>query len=323
MAFEDIVKSITDEADRTSVAALAVKYPVLKDFAEMGEKAKAARPFVDQIAKMYNRQDLDLPEVAKLAAGWENWKQTEWDAESKMTVGEKRAKAALDEVNAQLTELQGRGETEMTIEEVNQHVAKILSEQGVVTREELKKVLPLDTFFDKDGKSIVATKADVMDAHNRLAGRFSEVYGELTPEFASHYQDFKEPIDFKKVEAVMIEYAKNNGGRMMGAKAAYREAYRDKFETREKEQRQAEITAAEARGEEKARKSFQQSSSGHAIPVDSRGGLGHMGPIQKRYVSKQVPAADGKPVEAPLGKGMLSRLAAQEHAEKQNNAGAA
>ena len=70
MSFESIISSIAEEADRKAVADLAAKYPVLKDFAELGEKAKAAAPYVDQIGKRYNRTDLDIARVAKLAADW-------------------------------------------------------------------------------------------------------------------------------------------------------------------------------------------------------------------------------------------------------------
>lgn len=325
MAFEDIIRQIGEEADRTAVADLAKKYPVLKNFAELGEKASAAQPHLDQINTLNKRTDIDLPRALKLAADWESWKSEHWDGQSGSTKAEKQAKDALASAQARIAELEAGVsiEGEMTIEEVNQALDKKLSDMGVVTKSDIPKLLPMDRLVDKEGKPIVATREDLDRYTNGIAGRFEEIYAALTPEMVTHHQMFGEPIDVNKVLGVMKTFFDENK-RPMKASDAYKEAYREKFVERDKQHRQKEIEDAEKRGADKKALELQQSSGGRAIPLDSRGSI-VSGPVMKRWQDKVKAAAEANKGSAngKLGSGHVTAEATRRYYEQQNSGSAA
>jgi hypothetical protein len=326
MAFEDILRSIAEETDRAAFFAVAEKHPSLKKYIELGEQAQNAMPFLERARKAIKNPDLDIPKALEAEASWEEWKASNWDDVAKMTHPQKRAvdmlasaETDLAATRARVAELEARGETEMTGEEIDALVNKRLEERGVVTRADLPKLLPMDRLMDKDGNPLVATRGDVNDSLNRIGGRFQEIYKDLTPQMIEHHATFGKQLEMQKVYDVMEAEFKATG-RPMEPLAAYKKAYAPEFAERETANRAKEIQEAEARGEQKGRQMVTQSQNGRGIPL-SGGGVSQ-GPLMKRYLSKQTTSEAGKPIDAPLGKGLIAQDAAAKFQQKADGVGA-
>jgi len=315
VAFEDLLKTIADETDRAGVEQLAKKYPVLKEAGDILDKVKAAQPHLSRLKELTGRE-FDPAGAAKFAADWQGWAADQWDRENNATKSELATKALLDQAQARIAELEQLGASDVTIEEMKSELNKALTEAGVVTKKDLPTLLPMDRLFDKEGKPRVATMDDVSGWTNGLAGRFQEAFAELTPEVNRHFQTFGEYPDLNKVFSTMLEEQKAAGGRPVKPLDAYRKTYSEQFAAKEKEAMEKKIADAKAEGIAEGKKAVQQSTGGRAIPIDSRGGLA-MGAVARRVQAKIQKDADGKTIEAPLGRGIIAAKAAEEFLAKQ------
>jgi hypothetical protein len=91
---------------------------------------------------------------------------------------------------------------------------------------------------------------------------------------------------------------------------AYNDFYKDKFSTREKETKAAELARAKEEGIAEGRKLAAAASGRSTSPVDGGGGGRKLGPLQRR-------PKEGDPIDAPLGKGIISQQYAQQKREKE------
>jgi len=315
MAFSDILQTIAEETDRTTIQNLATKYPSIREFVETGEHARK----LEERLKAFGVTNLE--QGVEYVRGWKKWKDENWDSEAKMTREEKAAKENLVQIQARLNELEARQETDMTPEEVRALVDEQLNGRKIVTEEDLNTLLPKDRFF-KDGKPALVTTEDVERRLNGVAMRFQSIYEELTPQLLSHEKTFGEPVDVKKIFATMDEeFAKSR--RLLSATEAYQMVYGPKYTEREKAAQQKAVEDAKAagiaEGEKKGRLAVQQSQGGgRGMPAG--GGSAPVGAVMKRVASRQPKSGDGSPIEAPLGKGIIAAVAAQQHMEKADSA---
>ncbi len=319
MSFESILASIGEEAERSQLKLLADKYPALREAGDALDPFKAAQIEAAELEKMTGVK-FSPQSAAEFARKWQRWAAEHWDAEHNTTKGELATHALLDEANTRLAEIEASRGTEMTAEELNAILDKRFGEAGFAKTEDIKKMLPLDKLVDKDGKAIVATQDDLTRWANGMSSRFEEIYATLTPEMVRHHQTFGEPIDVNRVIGVMNEEFKTSG-RPMKAIDGYKKAYAPEFEKRASEQREAEIKKAREEGIAEGKKAVAQATGGRAIPLDSKGGIAAMGAVARRVQAKIVKDAEGKTIDAPLGRGIIAQRAAAEYAEK--NAGAA
>ena len=320
MSFDNILKSINDEADRNALSGVASKYPTIRELTELGEQARGAMPHLDRVRKATGKDSAGLEDALKLGADWAEWLPKAWDAERRMTKSEAAARDELTTAQTELEALRARGETEMTAEEMQTLIDRRIDDRGLVSKDKWAEALPPE-FRDKDGKPLMVTRDQMEQRLNGMAGRFESIFQELTPQVVEHHQRFGESLDIGKVFKTMNEeFEKSGKTKLMTAKEAYDFTYRDKFEAAAKERRDKEIVEAEARGETKGRKEAMKETAGRGMPAGGGSGA-PMGAVMKRVTERQKKTADGETIKAPLGRGIIASQAAQEYAEKGGGAG--
>ena len=305
MSFESILRDIHEETDRDSLAILAGKYPSLREYADIGSKYADLAPRLRRLGgdQAGERFATDPEAPVKLAEAWQEWRDTNWDPDAKMTRAERRKQELLDAAEQKITELEARSDTDMSPEEIRAMAREVANEalknNGGITAEQLQAKL--------DKEIIPKLQSDF----NNTLLNFEEVFDQLGPLVVEHKAEFGESLSAKKVFERMRESAKI--GKFITASEAYRDVYGDKISAKSAEARQKELAEAEHRGELKAAKRFAEENAGRSMPVGASEGK-RMGPVQRRLQEKMKNQQTG---EAKLGTGAIAAQAAQDRREKQ------
>lgn len=297
MAFEDILRSINEETDRTQLASMAVKYPSLKEFAELGERVAPLR------ARLQSLEYTDFDPAIKELENWRGWKTSNYDPTTRMTFEEKRVKQALATAQAKINELELRGDADMTPEEIRQIVQEsitaTLAATGVVDSKALETRL-----------TDLVTNEKLTQNLNGLTTRFEDVFDKIEDVIGAHQTNFGERIRPK----VLFEHMKKTGE--MDPDKAYADMVGPRLAEKTKTEWEAKIVEAALKGEEKGRREVAQSSAGRGMPVDGKGGQ-KIGVLQRRVMERNKGKADENTTGAPLGKGVIAAHAAAQLRERE------
>ena len=304
MAFQDILKQISEETDRTALATMAEKYPSLRAYAELGEKVA---PLQERVTK--GGVFSSLENTVNYAEAQHEWHENDWNRWQNQ---HNATLEALAEAQAKITELEGRTETEMTPEEIREIVTKTLADSGVVTNKQLedrfvKALTPAASEKEKSGEIYEI----VNRSHNMLANTFQDIYTKLTPKILAHSKEFDgEILDPKAV----FDHMQKTG--QQDPIKAYDDLYAPKRTERMAAQHQAEVEKARTEGKLEGKREAAQSTSGRASIVDGK--ATSRGPLMRRWAQKvEKLTAEGKAGDAPLGSGLISQKAAEEYRNKQ------
>jgi hypothetical protein len=303
MGFQDILNSIHEETDRTQMAALAGKYPSMRTYLERGERFEAVAPRLRAVNPRFAEEPEALVENVE---AWESWRRNNWDNDAGMTREERRRAEALNLAELKIAELEMRGDTDMTSEEIAELVAKtvegVLKTKGVVTAEDLNNKLSKE-FVPELNKNF-----------NNMLGNFEGVFADLGPLTVRHEREFGEEIDPQKVFNRMREA--NAAGHPITAKQAYAEVYKPKLDERAAAAEQKKIEDAEKRGEIRAQEKFvKEGGVSRSNPVGEGSGR-RLGPMQRRQMERA--AANTQQGGTPkLGRGNIAAQAGEEYRAKQ------
>lgn len=294
MAFDNLI-ALAAEADRQSIGELAVKYPWLKEHAELGETAKALEPRLKAMG-------VDLAGTVKELEDWRNWKADETKGWAWHQARQAELRAALADAQAKIVEFEARTDTEMSPEDIRQIVEGVVAKGGFIDTAGLKATL--DEFAEKTMKPTVLT------ASNGMAARFQRLYTVLTPKVHSHFQKFGEDLDMEAVFAHMDATGQTDPIK------AYESFTAPKVRELEAKDWQAKVDAAKAEGvQEGIRKGA--AASGRANPSDAGGGVVKFGPAQRRQMERQTARTADGTSRPTLGQGQFAHRATVAHMEKE------
>lgn len=299
MPFENLLSAIADDGERTSLRAIADKYPAVKRYAELGEQVEPLMPRLE--ALQYNHL---APAVQELE-GWRKFKSVDWPA---WETDYHTAKTSLENANAEIAALRARGELDMTAEDVKKLIDESLTAKGVVDVTTLTS--KLTDFRDKE------LRPEINATVNGLTNRFEDVYRKMTPKFGAHEKTFGEGLDVNAVFDHMKKLAdlKKVPVGNVDPDEAYSDLYKEKFAARDTATREAEKKAARDEGIAEGRKLAAQATGHSQTMLDGSSGK-KMGPLQRRQLDRVKPK-EGEKIDAPLGKGLISQEAGQRYREK-------
>lgn len=268
--FDDILKTtVTDEADRSSLSALAAKYPNL---------IKAV-------------DDTDLA-----ATGWETWKNENWDATQRKTKAQVEA-----EERVRALEAAGSFGAEMTFEEIKANLAK----EGYVAKADLAAAIADPTGTDplfKSVRGLVNNSASGIEFFFRRTStlpvehfqEFGKVDPKLMDTLLDAYSKAPAGTDPRAVYDQIV--------------APEREQRRVAAETAKETKHQEDLARVARETEERVRREVGMSSGTPGMPSDQGGGSSGMGPIQRAQAERFNAAQPDAPVsKAPLGSGIVAR----------------
>lgn len=298
MPFANLLASIADDGERTSLETIATKYPSLTRYVELGQQAEAFEP---EIHEMYgDAAGLDAP--LREAKRWREWKDGHWkDWQTLHT----NTQAALDEANEKIARMEALGDTDMTAEEIAKVVNDVLTARGVVDKDGLQK--ELTDLIDKK------VNPAVFSAANTLTTRFEDVFDKLQVRADTHRQKFGETLKPREV----FEFMKKNG--ITDPDDAYDKMYADRYREADQKAIDAKLKAAKeegiAEGRSAAIKEVTERAPGGGSIVDGGGGGRRMGPLEKKRMERMA-GKEGEQADIPLGKGIY-RQAAAEYRQKE------
>lgn len=321
MPFAKILQEIAEEADRTTLSAMAEKYPSLKNFIAAGELGEQYGELGKKVAPLSARLEAlkykDFEPALIELENWRNWKGQYFDEQAGMTKEEKRAKDLVAQMTLKVRELEARGDAEVTPEEIRAIVqetikaADITANPNALAAIEARVEARLTKALGQDGEIY-----KLVDGTQRgLSTRFEDVYAKLTPKIRQHEKDFDEILD----PTTVFEHMKKTGE--TDPIKAYNEMVAPRLREKETKDWEARLAKAKEDGANEARQSFQQSVAGRAVPVDS-GGTRVMGALERRVLERSKPKEGQNPPGVKLGQGRIASHAAQEFRNKEATAAA-
>lgn len=297
--FENLLQLAADD-DKATLTTMAGKYPTLRQYFDLGEKAYGLRDRMKAISPGFE-EDLEKP--IKALEDWEAWKRDKW---APYQAGHNEVTAALEEAKARVLELEARTDTDMTPEEIKEVVRATLKEAGVVDETVLK------AHTDKLMKEQIGPTLD--SRVNDLTLRFETVFDQIEDVIQTHQSEFKEKLRPKQV----FEYMKEH--KIADAETAYKAMTAGKYEEKSKAQIEADLKKAKEDGVAEGKKAaLQAQGTQRSMPVDGSGSGGPKpGALVRRAQARMPKDADGKTDTSaiPLGKG-VARAATQAYYEKQ------
>jgi hypothetical protein len=259
VAFEDILKQISDETERAQFGALAEKYGPVKEYMTLGEQVK---PVFERLTAA------GLPAAAEIAraADWAEYRDKHWLGDRKMWDSQAAAVDEAETLKARVAELEGKVGTEMTAEDIK----ALLAAEGVVRKTDLAGVI--------DGKGL-------QGAMQLQAKRFEEVNSLLESKQFEHYEKFKQPLPRAEIYAYMEKAGERD------VLKAYAEVIKPLEHSAEVARLKAENAAAKEAGKQEGIAEAQARVNAQRMPVDggsgTRTGAGH---FMSRIFSKRQTA---------------------------------
>lgn len=292
MAFDEILAQIQDAADREQIAALAGKYPNIKQFVEYGEQVK---PVIDELSQIEGVKPLD--EVGRIAQ-WTKWTRDP-NGYPKLVA----AQNELIELKPKYDELLAKGETEMTYEEMK---AKLLEDGTLASKEDLKDVIK---------------RPDMLGALNQFGLDSQRVYSEIEQLRRGHEQTFNEDLPREEIFRYMQSHQTYDPVKKALVMPAAKDAYESMMAPRQREliqkQHEAEVERvkkeAEAAGEAKGRQLAAAALGQTGNPVD---GGGSRGTGLSKFAAR-IFARRGEQGSGRLGDGSAARAGLQDHLQRQ------
>lgn len=280
-SFEDVLNSLTDEADKTAFTELSGKYPTMKegwlrqsDYSKKLDALRSTELEYKEYKGKAEEYENKFKEVSTQVDQWNSWVEANWDKEADIPKMEKFWKEKAEELESKIG-------TDMTFDDVG----KFITDKGLVSKTDLDSVL--------------TSKADEINKNFQGSAYFAAVIAEKQ---GDHITEFHKPLKVREFVSKFNEYGTND------IDAAYekyvaedRKVIADKaLETKLDQVRKDERAKAE---QEFAEKKFNQ-----GLPVDqAEAGLGH---LESKIRNLRDPDALEK---ATLGSGTIAQLAASEY----------
>ncbi len=294
--FDNLLQLAADE-DKVTLNAMATKFPTLRQYFDLGEKAHALR---DRLKTLSYDGDLEGP--VKELESWRNWKQKEWQEWQTQNT---TIQTALEEATARVAELEARTDTDMTPDEIKEVVKATLKEAGVVDSATLEASMT---------KLMTEKIGPTLDSRvNDLTLRFEDVFDKVEDVIQTHQGEFKEKLRPKQV----FEYMKEH--KIADPEAAYKQMTAGRYQEKSQAQIEADKKAAKEEGiAEGKREALKAAGADRSMPVDGRGGSAKPGALMRRAMAKMPKDAEGKTDTSAiaLGKG-VARAATQAYYDKQ------
>ena len=298
MPFANLLASIADDGERTSLETIATKYPSLTRYVELGQQVETFEP---EIHEMYgDAAGLDAP--LQEAKKWRIWKDSHWKDWQSL---HSQTEADLEAARQTIARMEALGDTDMTSDEIAKIVNDVLTARGVVDKDGLQK--ELTDLLEKK------VQPAVFSAANTLTTRFEDVFDKLQVRSDTHRQKFGETLKPREV----FEYMKKNN--ISDPDDAYDKMYAGKFREAEQKEIDAKLAKAKeegiAEGRSAAIKEVTERAPGGGSIVDGGGGGRRMGPLEKKRMERMT-GKEGEQADVPLGKGIY-RQAAAEYRQKE------
>lgn len=294
MALEDLLKTINDEGERTQLQGLLEKYAPVKDAVVRG----------DAVAPVYARMQtmgLDFSAELNHLPEWVDYRAKHWISDANAPGGgywdrEGDAIRERDRLQARVQELETRGESDMTQEEIDARIDARLKVQS------------------EDPKTGLVTKDVLLGSMNAQAQRFQELYRTLTPMATEHVKRYGEPIPIGEV----LDYIEKHGER--DPVKAYEAVCAPRNTKLEIETLKAESQKKFEEGKQAGIKEAQDRVNGQRMPVDGggsqRSGGSHF--MSKIFKRREAHAS----TDARLGTGAAAQAGFADYQKKQMGAGA-
>lgn len=288
MALEDLINSINDEGERGQLKSLLGKYGNVKTALEVGEQAA---PVFEKVRAL----NVDPAKELALLPSWVDWRNKETDPATGKLKAVIAAESERDVLKGRVAELEAKGETEMTTEEV-----KALADARFDERMKAMVEDPSNPLIRKDV---------LLGSMNSQAQRFQEIYAALTPEAVSHSQKYGEPLPVQEV----LDYIEKHGERDP------KKAYQAILEPRDTKLKIAQLEAdAQKKFEEGKLKGIEEAQAkvnGQRMPVDGGGNQGTRGNhfMNKIFKRREASASAGN---TRLGSGSAAQAGMADYQKK-------
>lgn len=300
-AFEQLLATFSDEADRQAFEALSTKNPKLKESVLLRSD--------------YSRRMDEVKDKVEMADQWNDWRSKHWDDEKKMTKREIERVAQIEALEAEKSQLEekllnhtpGEG-NDVTFDQLNQWGETFAKNKKIVTNDDLLKV--------------IGDKEKELQQYVKTQNQFETYAALVTPELnLRHMKEFGEPFKAKD----FIKEATEKG--QFNLEEFYDNAYvRTKREakitadhTAELERVKAEAAAAVQAAKDEAAAAAQRAAGmgpNGLTPTDNEGS--QMGPMQRKFLKMdEKPPEEGKAPEVPLGEGGIAAFAAKKWIQDQ------
>lgn len=300
-AFEQLLATFADEADRKAFEDLGTKNPKIKESVLLRSD--------------YSRRMDEVKDQLGQLNEWNNWRAKHWDEDKKMTKRELEKAAQIEALETEKAQLEEKLLThnpesegnEMTFEQLNSWGDKFAKERNIITKTDLDK--------------IIGDKEKELQSFVKTQNQFETYAALVTPELnLRHMKEFGEP--FKANE--FIKAATDKG--QFNLEEFYDNSYvrskrEDKINVdhaaelkRVKDEAEAAVTAAKAEAAAAAQRAANMGPNG-LTPTDNEGSLG---PMQRKFLKMdEKPPEEGKAPDVPLGEGGLAAFAAKKFLQDQ------
>ena len=226
---------------------------------------------------------------------WREYQDRNWLPEHGMYRGEKEARDEADRLRGQLIEERAKGGAgDMTEEQITDLINKRITEGNYIKKDEL-----------------TAVNGPLANSVNGLAKRFEDVYTDLEEQRFDYENTFKEALPYRQIMKYMAEKGERD------TVSAYKAVTSEKWTDHRKKQYEAEIAAAEKRGEERARQNFVQREGGQGIPVNSGSTGRGMPHFMAKIFRQREERAKGSVTPGRLGDGTATKEGFADYNKKQ------
>lgn len=299
-AFDELLATFAEEADRKAFEDLSSKNPKLKESVLLRSD--------------YSRRMDEVKDQLTELNGWKDWRSKHWDEDKKMTKREAEKLAEIERLQTEKQQLEDRLLTipenkgdDVTFDQLNQWGENFAKQKNILTKPELEK--------------IIGDKEKELQQFVKTQGQFETYAALTTPELnLRHMNEFGEPFKAKE----FIKAATDKG--QFDLEAFYDSYVQEKRSAKVKSDHEAELkrvqddAAAKIKdAEEKAAAATQRAANmgpNGLTPTDNDGAS--MGPMQRKILKMdQVTSEEGKVPDVPLGEGGIAAFAAREFLKKQ------
>jgi len=299
-AFDALLETFGTDEDRTAFQSLAERNPKVREF---GLRQ-------DDYSRQLNDHQKELQELQS----WRDWRNTNWDADKKMTKAERVKQERLEALQAERDEIQAKlaaaeiGGSDMTFDDVERIATEAMKKSG----------FDPNKFVGSDALS--AKEKEVRDYMLNLNGSTARMALRVPYLNRKHEKEFGDQFDPDKFIEAATKAGKSDLDEFYEEFTAKTRMDRIKADADEKvrkaqEDADAKVAAANQRVDEQVSR-LQGMGKNGANPADTDGS--EMGALQRKMLGLNKPKdGDSGAPEVPLGEGGVANYAAREFINRQ------
>lgn len=296
--FEELLASINglEDQDRQALLNVTEKHPELRDgwlrqneFSRNMDDLTKQRKEFDGERKQHETILAEHPRYKEYHERMQKWWDQTWvpDAYGKDNGATKREL----EKDALIKQLQSQVEVEMTFEDLNKEVSRLMDERKFVGQESFEKAL-------------AEKEAGVREYLDRNITGMSQLVVKGPKVAVKHFREFNEELDLDE----LVKFANDN--KIADVEQAYNRMVEPKIKEREAKGWEAKVEQAKVEAREQALKEAGMTSG--KLPTDTTGPeMSHF----QRFISKTKGEEEGKtqrvvPDDVEFGRGHVAQYAA-------------